>query len=112
MRINKQHFTNFNVGESILRGIEEAREYEKGNKSKARSVFIEIPTPVYKAKDVVRVREKCHLTQNGLALALCVSRRTVEAWETGKNKPAGPSTRLLYLLENDASVLKKLIIIK
>jgi putative transcriptional regulator len=42
-------------------------------------------------------------------LALNVSARTVESWEAGKNKPAGSSLKLLYLLETDKNVLKKLV---
>lgn len=30
-----------------------------------------------------------------------VSTRTVEAWENGKNKPSGPSSRLLGLLQSN-----------
>ena len=40
------------------------------------------------------------LTQSLLAKFLCVSKKTVEAWESGRNQPNGPSRRLLELLDS------------
>jgi putative transcriptional regulator len=101
-------FDGFQLGEAITRGLEEAIAYERGDTSKARLVIPKIATPGYSAKDVVRVRQKYHLSQRSLALLLNVSPRTVEAWENGKNIPAGPSARLLYLLEKDERIIREL----
>jgi putative transcriptional regulator len=102
-------FEDFNLGKALVKSLEQAVEFEQGNRTKARTVVREILTPVYAAKDIVRVRNRYKLSQRGLALALNVSTRTVESWEAGKNKPAGSSLKLLYLLETDKSVLKKLV---
>lgn len=48
--------------------------------------------------EIKAIRLKNNLTQSLLAKFLCVSKKTVEAWESGKNKPNGPSSRLLELL--------------
>jgi putative transcriptional regulator len=102
-------FENFNLGQALVKSLEQAVEYERGDKTKARMLVREIPTPNYAANDIVRVRNRYKLSQRGLALALNVSPRTVEAWEAGKNKPAGSSLKLLYLLETDKNVLEKLV---
>jgi putative transcriptional regulator len=47
-----------------------------------------------------------------LAIALNVSPRTVEAWETGKNKPARSSAKLLYLIERDKNILNELVTVQ
>ena len=101
-------FSGFKLGEAITRGLNEAIAYERGDTSKARIMVREISTPSYNAKDVVRVRQKYHLSQRSLALILNVSPRTVEAWENGKNIPAGPSARLLYLLDKDERIIREL----
>jgi putative transcriptional regulator len=102
-------FENFNLGQAVVKSLEQAVDYERGNKTRARKIVCEIPTPDYAAADIVRVRKQNKLSQRGLAMALNVSPRTVEAWETGKNKPAGSSLKLLYLLETDKNILKKLV---
>jgi putative transcriptional regulator len=109
MPADMKMFENFDLGTALIKSLEQALEYERGDKTKARTLVCEIPTPDYAAKDIVRVRNRYKLSQRGLALALNVSPRTVEAWEAGKNRPAGSSLKLLYLLETDKNVLKKLV---
>jgi putative transcriptional regulator len=101
-------FDNFELGKAMIHSLEQAVAYEQGDKAKARSIVHEISTPRYGAKDVARVRKKYQLSQRTLALILNVSPRTVEAWESGKNKPAGSSVRLLYLLEKDERIIHEL----
>jgi len=89
--------------------LEQAVAFKKGDKSKARVSVYEIPVPEYKADDIVRVRSNLRLSQRGLALALGVSSRTVEAWEVGRNEPSGAARNLLYLIENNAALIDQLI---
>lgn len=63
-----------------------------------RSIEIE-PAGVYTSAQVKNIREKIGLTQNLFAKYIGVSTKTVEAWEAGRNKPSGPSNRLLWLLD-------------
>ena len=60
------------------------------------------PAKEFTAADVKNIRARNHLTQSLLAKFLCVSKKTVEAWESGRNQPNGPSRRLLELLDNRA----------
>ena len=57
------------------------------------------PARKFTGEDVRSIRQKNHLTQSILAKYLCVSKKTIEAWESGRNTPSGPSSRLLELLD-------------
>lgn len=78
-------------------------DYETtGGENLAHDTFCITLTPAKKftAEDVKNIRVRNHLTQSLLAKFLCVSKKTVEAWESGRNQPNGPSRRLLELLDS------------
>jgi putative transcriptional regulator len=57
-------------------------------------------------QDVANIRHMHHLTQKELADGLGVSKRTVEAWETGRNNVTGAASKLLCLLrQGDVAIL-------
>ena len=90
----------FNV---LSSAIDEAIENAKADKKflKEETVSIEIePLVQYTAEDIKAIRSKTGLTQSLFAQWFGVSTRTVEAWESGRNKPSGPSSRLLSLLKS------------
>lgn len=58
-----------------------------------------LPVKEYTAEDIKRIRKKNGLTQGFLANWLGVSKKTVQAWESGRNIPNGTSARLLSLME-------------
>lgn len=99
----------FDVYEGILEGLREAVAYKQGDRSRCRVSVREVPVPDYKAADIVRARKGLNLSQRSLANIIGVSPRTVEAWEAGRNEPAAPTCRLLYLLETDHSLVERLI---
>lgn len=103
---------NFDLGKMLIQSLNEAIDYTKGDTTKGRSRVYEIPTPEYKAKDVRRIRENLHMSQAGFAVALGVSKRTVEAWEAGRNTPSNASTKLLYLVEKNDGIINQLVDIK
>ena len=83
-------------------------DYETtGGENLAHDTFCITLTPAKKftAEDVKNIRGRNHLTQSLLAKFLCVSKKTVEAWESGRNQPNGPSRRLLELLDNHNAVV-------
>ena len=106
----KNIFDDFNYGDALVQGLQQALEYAKGNKTRCRVTVREIPIPEYKAGDVSRVRSDLRLSQRALANVLGVSSRTVEAWEAGRNAPTGPAARMLYLIEADHSLVDKLVV--
>ncbi len=93
---------------SIMTGLNEALEYTKGNlpSIKRRKVSIS-PVPKYNAGEIKAIRSSLNLSQMVFAEAVGVSVKTVEAWESGRNKPRGPASRLLQLLEKDHQFLKE-----
>ena len=76
---------------------------KSGNKIlNSETVSIEIePLVEYSADTIKDIRKRTGLTQALFAKWIGVSTRTVEAWESGRNKPSGPSSRLLGLLQSD-----------
>ena len=48
------------------------------------------------------------MTQRTFAEMLGVSRRTVEAWESGKSTPTPTAKKLMYLIQEDHSLVQKL----
>jgi putative transcriptional regulator len=58
------------------------------------------PIKVFTANDIKKIRKKMGTTQGFLAKWLGVSKKTVQAWESGRNIPNGPSARLLSLLDD------------
>ena len=92
----------------LTESLQQAIDYKRGNKKAARSMVRAIHVPEYKAADVVAIRRKLDLTQQGLANAVGVSPRTVEAWEAGRNQPSGAARHMLYLLGKDQRILSLL----
>ena len=76
---------------------------KSGNKIlKSETISIEIePLVDYSADTIKDIRRRTGLTQSLFAKWLGVSTRTVEAWEAGRNKPSGPCSRLLSLLQKN-----------
>ncbi len=83
--------------------LDEAIADAKAEKTllKHETLSLEIePLHTYTAEDIKAIRHSTGLTQKLFAKWFGVSTRTVEAWETGRNKPSGPSARLLGLLQS------------
>ncbi len=90
-----------NVFEDIKEGLNQAIEYEKGNLP-ARTTVLEIaPVEVFSAQEIRTIRQSTGLTQKKFAMYLGVSVKTVEAWESGRNKPEGAACRMLALTKAD-----------
>ena len=97
------------IFESIVEGLKDAIAFEKGTLVKGvrkHSVTIQ-PLPEYAGESIRQLRLRLHLSQRTFAFAFGVSLKTVEAWEAGRNIPAGPAQRLLSLLDMDNSLLER-----
>jgi putative transcriptional regulator len=75
----------------LLRSVEEAAAIERGAAKPSRT--FEVKT----ANDVVRVRNKLGLPQVKFAKLLGISEDTLQNWEQGRRKPAGPAKVLLKI---------------
>ena len=100
----KENFKGVDFFEGIMSGLEKALAYEKGN-AKAATLARKRSLPEI---NVARTRKALNLTQKEFAAILGVSPRTVEAWEAGKSNPSPTARNLIYLIEQDHSLVKKL----
>ena len=94
--------------EEIMASINETREAARKNELKAK-VFVK-PVKKYDAESVKKLRLSLNLTQAMFAGMLGVSQKTVEAWESGRNIPMGPASRVLDLLSEDKTVADRFLI--
>ena len=93
--------------DSIMRGLVEVKAHREG-KLKLKTTTIDIaPLPRYDAKRVKTLRLELGLSQSVFADVLGVSKKTVEAWESGRNVPSDAACRLLELIGNDKALLER-----
>ena len=95
------------VYESIMQGLTEAVEYQQGEIN-ARKIRLSIkPVDTFNNDDIKQIRKKTGLSQVMFADSIGVSPKTVEAWENGRNKPEGASRRLLEIVRDDPTFLRR-----
>ena len=82
-------------------GLLEAIDYEQGKLSANSKEISLCKLKNYSRHDIKRIRESSRLSQSLFASVIGVSKKTVEAWEAGRNHPDGAATRLISLIEND-----------
>ena len=75
--------------DELLKSVNEAVSIERGQ-AKASRTF-EVKT----GNDVARVRHRLGLSQHKFARLLGISENTLQNWEQGRRKPAGPARILL-----------------
>lgn len=87
--------------EEIKTGLNEAIEYEKGNIKANTKVLSITPLEEFSAEEIKKIRKSTGLTQVLFANYLGVSLKTVEAWESGRNKPNGSACRMLSITKSN-----------
>jgi len=100
-----ENFKNVDFFSGIMQGLEEALQHEKG-KASAETFARKSSLPNV---NVATVRSSLNMTQKSFAALLGVSPRTVEAWESGKSTPTPTAKKLIYLIQNDTSLVQKLM---
>lgn len=100
----EKNFEGIDFFSGIMEGLNEALAYEKG-KSNAETYARKSSLPQV---NVQEVRVSLSMTQKSFANILGVSRRTVEAWECGKSTPTPTAKKLIYLIQQDHSLVDKL----
>lgn len=66
-----------------------------------------LPLMEFDAADIKKIRKDVGMTQVVFASILGVSKKTVEAWEAGRNRPDGPARRLLSMMQKDPTILDR-----
>ena len=99
--------------ESLVESLNQAIDYERGNKKAARVRVATIPDiePIadYSKEKIREIRHTTNLPQKHFAELIGVTQRAVEAWETGTRKPTGSAKRLFQLIEKDPSLINNMI---
>jgi len=75
--------------DELLQSVKEAAAIERGNAKPSRTFKVKT------GNDVARVRNRLGLSQNKFARLLGISENTLQNWEQGRRKPAGPAKVLL-----------------
>ncbi|HXI72429.1 MAG TPA: NadS family protein [Verrucomicrobiae bacterium] len=75
--------------DELLQSVKEATAIERGKTKPSRTFKME------SGNDVARVRNRLGLSQNKFARLLGISENTLQNWEQGRRKPAGPAKVLL-----------------
>ncbi len=95
------------VFEKIKTGLEEAIAYEEGTLRAKETTLSVRPVVHYEPEEIKAIRSCAGMTQVCFAAFMGVSVKTVEAWESGRNKPVGSACRLLALTERDPQFPRK-----
>lgn len=99
--------------DEIMNGLQEAIDYEKGNKKGVVVHKIEImDIPDFTAKEIREIRKNANMTQNVFATCIGVTKKAVEAWEGGRTHPEGAARRMIGLLKNNPDFAEEVGIIK
>ncbi len=100
-----------NVYDSIMKGLNEAVEFENGEKTARSERVTIVPPPDVSANEIKEIRQSLNMTQSTFAAVMGVSNKTVEAWEKGTNSPAGTARRMMSMLKADHTIPEKYNII-
>ena len=100
----EKNFQDVDFFSGIMDGLNEALAYTKG-KAAADTYARKRALPTV---NVVEIRSALSMTQKAFAEILGVSCRTVEAWESGKSTPSPTAKKLMFLIQEDHTLVQKL----
>ena len=100
----ENNFKDVDFFSSIKEGLKEALAYEKG-KASLETIARKRSLPDVNVK---AERESLGMTQKAFANALGVSKRTVEAWDTGLNTPSPTAKNLIHLISQKPDLVPML----
>jgi len=90
------------VGESIIRGLEQAIAFAEGTADPSQYV-VHIPAEI----DVRAIRGRLGLTQQEFAFRFGFSVNTVRHWEQGRRVPEGPTRAYLLVIDREPQAVQK-----
>ncbi len=97
--------TKRNIGDEIIKGMEEAVGYMRGKKMRVAVHKVEIPDEI----NVRAIREKLKLTRQEFANRFGFSIRTLQHWEQKNRHPHGPARVLLLLLQREPATIEGIL---
>jgi putative transcriptional regulator len=100
-------------GERIIKSLQNIIDFQNGDKTKCRVRVVNVPEiePLieFSKEKIKEIRLKNNFTQEHFSEVLGVTKKSVEAWETGKRKPTGTAKRLFQLIEKDPAVINYMV---
>ena len=87
--------------EMIKTGLEDAIAYERGEGTAIVHKLTVEDVAHFEPKEIRQIRIDAGMTQSLFASYLGVSKKTVEAWECGRNHPDGAASRLLWITQKN-----------
>jgi len=100
------------ISESIVRGLQEALEDAQGERVLRTHTYTILPVRDYDATEVKEIRNSLGMSQSFFAIFMGVSKKTVEAWESGRNMPDGPARRILSMVQIDPELPERYNIVE
>ena len=99
-----------NIANELLEGLNDALEFEKGNKD-LKTTFKELPGPApkYSKSAIRKIRKDFGLNQEEFAQLLNVEITTIRSWEQGQRSPNKAAERLIQLFEADQTIIQKIV---
>ena len=91
------------VSESIIKGMEEALAFAKGEKTAA---VVHIPEEI----NVRRIRKKLKMSQAVFADYFGVNLRTIQDWEQGRRVPTGASRNFLFVIDQEPDAVRRALV--
>jgi putative transcriptional regulator len=85
------------IGESLLKGANEALAHARGEKIKAKEHKVKVPKHI----NVKAIRLKLHLTRLQFANRYGFNIRTLEKWEQGTREPDGTARAYLIVIDRN-----------
>jgi putative transcriptional regulator len=90
------------VGEGILRGLEQALAFIDGTGDESQYV-VHIPAEI----DVRAIRGRLGLTQQQFAVRFGFNINTLRHWEQGRRVPEGPTRAYLLVIDREPAAVQK-----
>jgi putative transcriptional regulator len=91
------------VSESIIKGMEEALAFAKGEKNGA---VVHIPEEI----NVRRIRKKLKMSQTVFANYFGVNVRTIQDWEQGRRMPTGAAKNFLFVIDQEPDAVRRALV--
>ena len=94
------------AGKSMLRGVQDALAFARGEKD--HGCIVHIPDEI----DVKAIREKVDMSQSEFAATFGFSKRTLEHWEHGERVPTGPARAFLTVIDREPEAVRRALVSK
>ncbi len=97
--------TKRDVGDEIIKSMQEAVDYMRGKKTRAVTHKVKIPDKI----NVKSIRMSLRLSRLAFANRFGFSSRTLQHWEQGNRRPQGAARVLLLLLQRDPETIENIL---